>query len=359
MGFNPVALKLTKLQKGSSGDAVEAWQRFLLDNKYPTGAVDGGFGRVTELATRNYQEKNGVPVTGVVDIPTYSKALTQGFVFYVANLSAAMLLTYLGFGEAQAKDLQQSLSAIASLKPALVVDGDFGRNSSRGLAEAYKVKSTNLRSLLAQRLSATTKQKLGADLNPALDILCEYARRLRQSLSGSHWIQYFPASKSIDDLVPPFRQKVQAFERALREAGAKIEVTNTYRPPERAYMMHYSVKLNNSAIAPPDVPSMPGIDINWVHYTNAASIQAAREMVAAFDIGTNPAALRSRHTQGLAIDWVITWTGTLRVKNASGTFVSIGEPRSGGENRSLWTVGASYGVVKLAYDPPHWSSDGN
>ncbi|MBD2579337.1 peptidoglycan-binding protein [Oscillatoria sp. FACHB-1406] len=359
MVFNPVALKLYTLQKGSRGDAVEAWQRFLLDNKYPVGAVDGGYGNVSTLATRNYQEKNGIFATGVVDIPTYTKALTQGFVFYVANITAKMLLSYINFGEAQVKDLQQSLNAIASLKPALTVDGDFGSMSTRGLAEAYRLQSTNLRSLLAQRLSAATKQKLGADLNPALDIFCEYARRQRQRLSGPHWVNYFPASNSIDTLVSPFRQKVQAFERALREAGATIQVNNTYRPPERAYMMHYSVKLKNGDISPTDVPGMPGIDISWVHYTNAISLQAARDMVNAFDIGDNPAALRSRHTQGLAIDWVISWTGTIKVKNASGTLVTIGEPRSGGENRTLWTVGASYGVVKLSYDPPHWSSDGN
>jgi hypothetical protein len=28
------------------------------------------------------------------------------------------------------------------------------------------------------------------------------------------------------------------------------------------------------------------------------------------------------------------------------------------ENATLWDVGATFGVYKLEYDPPHWSVDG-
>ena len=358
MAFNPRALKLSKIQKGSNGAAVAAWQRFLQERGFPIGAIDGDFGNITVTATRSYQEKNGLSVTGIVEASTYTKALGQGFVFYVANLTAAMLLESLNFGDAQVKDLQQSLNAIAQLKPPLTIDGDFGVGSTRGLAEAYKKLDVSFRDSLAQKLSASTKLKVGADLEPGLDSINEYAKRLRQRLSGAHWIKFFPPSTSIDDLASPFRQKVKAFEKALRDAGAKIEISNTFRPPERAHLMHYASKIIRREIAPQNVPSRVGIDINWVHYTNAISVQAAQQMADAYGI-LFPPALQSRHTQALAIDWLITWDGTLNIKDALGKMVSVGAPRSSYENSVLWRVGATYGVIKLASDRPHWSSDGH
>ncbi|HEY9609194.1 peptidoglycan-binding protein [Allocoleopsis sp.] len=358
MAFNPRPLKLSVIQKGSTGAAVAAWQRFLQVGGFPIGAVDGDFGNICDVATRRYQEKNELPADGVVGPGTYTKALTQGFIFYVPNLTTAMLLECLNFGEAQVKDLQQSLNAIAKLSPSLATDGDFGLNSTRGLAEAYKKIDVNFRPALAQQLSASTKLKLGSDFDPALDTLTEYTRRQRQRLSGAHWVKYFLASTSIDDLASPFRQRVQAFEKALRAAGATIEIANTLRPPERAYLMHYASRIARGDIAPQNVPSRVGVDISWLHYTNAAAIQAAQQMAEAYDIAYPPA-LQSRHTEGLAIDWLVTWQGTLNVKDANGKMVSVGTPRSSYENQVLWRVGATYRVIKLDSDRPHWSIDGH
>ncbi len=358
MAFKISALNLPVLRQGSTGSAVGAWQRFLVDLNYPIGAVDNGFGSVTDKATRDFQQKNGLTVDGIIGTGTYTKALAQGFVYRVAGLTAAMLLSYLNFGVSEVGDLQRSLTAIGRLNPPLVGDGNFALGSTRGLAEAYKVVDVAFKGRLEQQLSAATKQKLGTDLAAALTILTEYARRLRGRLSGAQWVRFFPGSKSIDDLASPFRQRVQAFQKALKDAGATIEVTATFRPPERAYLMHYCVSINNRDIAPEDVPSMPGVDIDWVQYTSAISIQAAQQMIDAYDIGSNPAALRSRHTQALAIDWIIEWQGNLNIKDASGRVVSIGAPRAGNDNADLWDVGASYGVYKLEYDPPHWSIDG-
>lgn len=286
MTFNFIALNLTKLQKNSNGALVTAWQQFLLETDYPVAAVDGDFGNVTELATRDYQNKNSLSISGTVDDDTYKQALEQGFVVYSAvyTNSVKSLLAYLNFGNDEVKDLQQSLTAIASLSPPLQVDGDFGINSTRGLAEAYKKLDVDFRTKLANQLSNATKVKLAEDFDPALDIINTYAKRLRQRLSGKHWVRFFPNSDSIDDLASPFRQKVQAFEQALRTAGANIAVTSTLRPPQRAYLMHYAFKINEGAIASENVPSMLDVDINWVHYTNQASLQAAQEMVTTYNI---------------------------------------------------------------------------
>ncbi|MFB2937620.1 peptidoglycan-binding protein [Aerosakkonemataceae cyanobacterium BLCC-F154] len=358
MAFNINALNLQTIRKGSTGSYVSAWQQFLQSKSFSIGAADGVFGNVTDIATRNYQASNNLTVDGVVGPGTYARALEQGYLFFVPNRTANMMLTYLNFGGAEIRDLQRSLNIIGPLVPPLAVDGDFGARSVEGLAETYKKIDINFRPRLEQTLSTATKQKLGADLPAALDIITEYARRLRQQLSGAHWVRFFPGSISIADLASPFRQRVQAFEQALRAAGAKMVIAATYRPPQRAYLMHYAARISRGEIAPQNVPSYAGVYIDWVHYTNAGSVQAARDMVNAYGIGNNPVALVSRHTQGYAIDWEITWSGTLNVRNAQGRIVSIGTPRTSYQNSILWQVGATYGVIHLRYDPPHWSIDG-
>lgn len=49
----------------------------------------------------------------------------------------------------------------------------------------------------------------------------------------------------------------------------------------------------------------------------------------------------------------------LTVRNASGSPLEITDLPRSGANPHLQLVGASYGVIKLATDPPHWSSDGH
>ncbi|MDY6784644.1 MAG: peptidoglycan-binding protein [Cyanobacteriota bacterium] len=358
MAFNISALKLPVIRRGSRGSAVVAWQGFLRDLAYPVGAVDGDFGPKSDAATRSYQQRNLLAVDGIVGNITYGKAINQGFLFRVPNFSAGMLLDYLRFSETAVKDVQLSLNAVATLSPSLVVDGDFGPRSSAGLAEAYKKRDVRLRGELGGALSASTKNALGQDFEPALNIFNAYAKRLRFRLSGAHWYQYFPTSRAISDLKSPFREKIEAFQKALIEGGAQTIIAATYRPPQRAYLMHYAARIDRGSIAPENVPSRSGVDIGWVHYTRAGSLQAAAKMVEAYGIGGNPVALDSLHIRRLAIDWNITWEGTLNVKDGRGRAIAIGEPRNGASNSKLFDVGASYGVYKLASDPPHWSHNG-
>jgi D-alanyl-D-alanine dipeptidase len=177
-------------------------------------------------------------------------------------------------------------------------------------------------------------------------------------LSGAHWVQRFPGSRSIFDTKPPFLDKISKFHQALLEAGAQVAINATLRPPERAYLMHFCVKISKGEIDPRKVPPMAGVGIQWFHGDIARSKQAAQQMAEAYNIAFPPA-LNSRHTQGLAIDMTITWAGTLNIKDATGATRAIGAPRTGHENTALHRVGATYGVVKLVSDRPHWSSDGH
>lgn len=190
--------------------------------------------------------------------------------------------------------------------------------------------------------------------------------------SGAQWVARFPGSANLTSLNSPFREAVTKFLDEVKAAGATVHISATYRPPERAYLMHWSWKIVKTGFDPQQVPDYPGdvIKIQWAHtsesgaFDQQASVQAARAMVNGYGIsGLNVApALNSRHTQKLAIDMNISWTGTLTINNASGTAVAISSDPKTGMNSELHTVGATYGVIKFVggnSDKPHWSNDGH
>lgn len=116
-------------------------------------------------------------------------------------------------------------------------------------------------------------------------------------------------------------------------------------------------------ILPQNVPSYPGGYIKWNHGTNDKSISSAKRMVNAFGMqGLHVApALNSRHTEGHAIDMNISWTGVLKIINASGETIEINTSPCSGMNAKLHQVAKTYGVVKFRggfKDVPHWSTDG-
>jgi peptidoglycan hydrolase-like protein with peptidoglycan-binding domain len=62
---------------GATGDAVKQAQRALRRTPDTTLVVDGSFGPKTEAATKEFQEAEGLPVTGTVDTATWN-ALPDG-----------------------------------------------------------------------------------------------------------------------------------------------------------------------------------------------------------------------------------------------------------------------------------------
>jgi hypothetical protein len=199
-------------------------------------------------------------------------------------------------------------------------------------------------------------------------------------LSGAHWVDQFPGSNSISDLVSPFKENVQDFVNALREAGATVTESATLRPQNRALLMHYCWRIANRGFNPQNVPTIPGVDIIWVHkdtngnYSRELSIQAARNMASAYkispDLDTAPATT-SRHISGLAIDMNIRWENLnndtrIYIKNKSGQTIEV---ERANKNRTynanldptIIEVGRTYGVIKFHIpekDPVHWSNDG-
>ena len=255
-------------------------------------------------------------------------------------------------------------------------------------------------------------------------------------LSGPTWVARFPGSRTITDLEPVFQQRVRRFLDALASARAglpnanapvvianandrpgarrgtrrtadaecvpngvgralgqaaqvavvprapvanahpRVQINATFRPAQRAYMMHYSWLINRNQIAPADVPRYQPIgsqtdqvDIDWVHRDPkgkpdlAASRRAALQMVNGFGIANLRVApaLNSNHVNKRAIDMDISWRGNMEIADADGNTVLINTLPHDGTNRRLIEVGATYSVHHLRNvnaDRPHWSHDG-
>lgn len=208
-----------------------------------------------------------------------------------------------------------------------------------------------------------------ATLTPATDTAPAVVSVPAADPSGAHWCVRFAGSRSVTACMEPFRANVTSFIAALRAAGASVTVSATYRPPQRAYLMHWSWMIVNIGIDPRTIPKMAGVNIRWDHvdaagvYAAADSLAGAQGMVDGYDMQnlmTAPA-LNSRHTVGAAIDMSISWVDTLTVKDAGGNTENItGQPRNG-MNVRLAAIGASYGVIKYngsGTDRPHWSDTG-
>jgi hypothetical protein len=179
-------------------------------------------------------------------------------------------------------------------------------------------------------------------------------------LSGVAWCSEYPDKRSTSDLTATFRTGVDDFILAMTTAQARVSIGSTLRPVQRAHLMHYSWKVAKKQIKAADVPSMDGVDIEWVHPSDEASVRAANDMVVGYGIVKEPA-LNSRHTEGRAIDMTITWSGTLKIKKADGSILEISTTPRTGENTELIEVGRGYKVIKATFagDPPHWSDDGH
>ena len=64
--------------------------------------------------------------------------------------------------------------------------------------------------------------------------------------SGPQWCPRFPTSASLDDLLPDFGDATKAFISAMKKGGATVSVAATYRPAERAYLMHWCCMIGGS-----------------------------------------------------------------------------------------------------------------
>lgn len=177
-------------------------------------------------------------------------------------------------------------------------------------------------------------------------------------LSGPQWCARFPGTNVTSDLLPDFRDRVDAFISVMKNAGATVSIGATFRPPERAYLMHWCCMVADSGQDPAAIPPMAGVSIKWAHPTLADSKAAAAAMKKKYAIKF-PAALVSRHTQRRAIDMTIAWKGTLSIRDFNGKLKNITSTPRTGSNPDLIKVGATFGVIKLATDPPHWSDDGH
>ncbi|MCX7282278.1 MAG: hypothetical protein NTX21_12275 [Alphaproteobacteria bacterium] len=100
----------------------------------------------------------------------------------------------------------------------------------------------------------------------------------------------------MDDLVSDFGDAVRVFLSQISKAGASVSIVDTYRTPQRAYVMHWSCMIDGSGQDPHAVPPMSGVNIDWTCGGSIVSARdAARQIMAGYQIQFHDA-LESRHT---------------------------------------------------------------
>lgn len=163
-------------------------------------------------------------------------------------------------------------------------------------------------------------------------------------------VAMFPTSRSIEDLAEPFRSKVRTFLAGVKDAGGTYTIAATKRPQQRAAIMHWAWMVSKEGVNPASVPPLPGISIAW-------SKALADELVVAYGLAYRPA-LDSLHIMGQAIDVDITFqaSATMRTGTGGTAYVSAGDANA---DPAFHRVAATYGVVKLPSDHPHYSSTGH
>ena len=206
--------------------------------------------------------------------------------------------------------------------------------------------------------------------------------------SGPDWTRLYLPSKDPKDLDEPFRSHVLAFLAALERAGVPqvskkareksgvgVTINTTYRPDERAWLMHHAWRIvfgkgrgRFSRETPTQVPDYPEggferLPICWVHPDQsgnpdmAASRRAAKEMEdePKTGYGGNLAAYPSNHTRRNAIDMIIDWQGAIMVDDAKG------KPQMVKTFADLERVAATYQIFhnQLPGEGQHWSSAPN
>lgn len=189
---------------------------------------------------------------------------------------------------------------------------------------------------------------------------------IAEELSGPQWVTRFPGDATTATLTNAFRDSCNAFIAAIQTAHGRVDIDATFRPLERAYLMHWAHKIFRNEFLPASVPPMAGVHINWVHPTVDESKNAAGLMCMGFHIlglaQNTPPALDTLHSHRQAIDMRISWTGTLNIERSDGTSLAIISLPRTGMNAQLKEVGRSYGVIKFVggnNDRPHWSTTGH
>ena len=145
----------------------------------------------------------------------------------------------------------------------------------------------------------------------------------------------------------------------LRANKAHVSISATYRPPERAWLMHWAWYIAKGKIKYSKLGTIANphhIDIVWDHGDEKSTRAAAAAMAKAYKMA-HKAALASRHTERKAVDMTITGLPEV-LKIAAGKEIAVGTSAAK-ENQTLWMISESaYSVVKNPTDPPHWSTDG-
>lgn len=184
-----------------------------------------------------------------------------------------------------------------------------------------------------------------------------------KGLSGERWCGQFPTSINTDDLRSPFKENFKKFESALSAAGLDFKIEATFRPSQRAWLMHTAYMIAHAKLNPEKIPPLAGVNIDWVHRDAKGNcdITASKAAAAAMNRGYHTKykpSITSLHISGNAVDATFSWSKSFSIIDGNNKTVKV-PAGSSIDSKILHEVAETYGVRKKTNDHPHWSINGN
>lgn len=139
-----------EVSEGDSGEYVKLLQYFLsylsiYEPQIPTVAIDGYFGNATKAAIEAFQRLYGIPITGSVDLETYT-ALYDSYRGIINSLPDSAFIgiarPYPGYQQLEGMsgenilNIQRYLNAVSSVEPTVPMiaeDGIFGQSTAEAV----------------------------------------------------------------------------------------------------------------------------------------------------------------------------------------------------------------------------------
>ena len=204
------------LQKGSQGEETKKWQNFLKSQGYDL-AVDGIFGDITDKFTRDYQQKNGLTVDGIVGKNTLAKAGFSDVNTPVSAPTIAPMPTAPKYDTTTWDDTEKgngALDAYNTAKDAVANFGDFGFSNQDYLTQvkdkimnrdpfSYDINGDALYQQYKDKYIQQGKMAMGDAIGQASAMTGGYGNSYAQSVGQQ---AYQAQLENLNDIVPELYQ---------------------------------------------------------------------------------------------------------------------------------------------------------
>lgn len=243
------------LKNGSKGYDVEQWQKYLTDQGYFTGEIDGIFGPVTEDATKRYQTDHGIYADGIFGTTTSAAAGFKNYNQAVDKPNAPTLWDKTTKGEEAKTAYGLAKDAVKGSDPFVFSENEWLDKLKGDIANYgefnYNVNEDALYQQAVERYRDMGKMAMQDTMAQAAALTGGYGNSYASTAGNQAYQAYLQQAQ---DMLPEYYQMA-----LQRYAMGKEDLYNQYgmlmKEYEREYGLHsdeYDRLLNELGIAKDD-----------------------------------------------------------------------------------------------------------